>query len=136
MIRNCCLAGVDDAASLMLRSVLRGAGVASFATLAQLDIAELGRLAPDLLICDIDGIDLDPLELVRQLRFVLPDTIVAVYTEMLDATWGRACHVAGANCLLLKASDQRLLTHGLIVALESGCYTDPRFATSRMVWPV
>jgi len=135
MIRNCCLAGIDDAASPVLRSMLKAAGVVPFPTPAPLDVAELGRLAPDLLICDLDGVDVDPLELLRQLRFVLPDAIVAVYTETLEASWGRACHVAGANCLLLKASDQRLLTHGLIVALESGCYTDPRFAASNMALP-
>ena len=128
MVRTSCLAGIDDRTVPTLSAVLKTVGEAPLATLARLDVSELGRLAPDLLICDLDGIDVDPLEVLRQIRFVLPDAIIAVYTGVLETTWSRACHLAGANCLLLKASDEALLAKGLMAALKSGCYTDPRFA--------
>ena len=112
----------------MFSAVLKATGEAPLATLARLDVPELGKLAPDLLVCDVDSIEADPLELLRQIRFVLPDCLIAVYTGDMERTWGLACHLAGANCLLAKDSDERRLTRGLRGALKSGCYTDPRFA--------
>jgi len=66
--------------------------------------------------------------LLRRIRFVLPECVIAVYTGVMDRTWTRACHLAGANCLLSKDSSERDLAAGLRGALASGCYTDPRFA--------
>jgi hypothetical protein len=127
MARTCALAGMDGAVP-MFGAVLKAAGEASPASVARLDVLELGRLAPGLLVCDIDDIDADPLELLRQIRFVLPDCLIAVYTHVVERKWGLACHLAGANCLLAKGSDERELSRGLRDALESGCYTDPQFA--------
>jgi DNA-binding NarL/FixJ family response regulator len=128
MARTCCLAGIDDARLPVLSAAITSADAAALVTVAPLDVTELGRRSPDLLVCDVDGIDIDPIELLRQVRFVLPDATIAVYTGLLETPWGRACHLAGANCLLSKGSDQALLMRGLLVALKSGCYTDPRFA--------
>jgi len=128
MARTCCLAGIDQAIVPMFSAVLKKAGEQSSATFARLDVSELGRLAPDLLVCDIDDIDVDALELLRQIRFVLPECLIAVYTGVTERTWGRACHLAGANCLLSKDADERCLAGGLHYAVRSGCYTDPRFA--------
>jgi len=111
----------------MFSAVFKAAGEAPVAILACLDIFELEELAPDLLVCDIDGIDVDPLEFLRQIRFVLPDCLVVVYTGVMERTWGLVCLLAGANCLLSKDSDEQHLTTGLQAALQSGCYTDPRF---------
>ena len=113
----------------MFSAVFKAAGAPALATLARLDVTELGRLAPDLLVCDVDELDVDPLEMLRRIRFVLPDCMIAVYTGVMKRTWGRACHLAGANCLLSKDSDERDLSEGLRGALQSGCYTDPRFAS-------
>ncbi len=52
---------------------LRAAGVPDLATVARLDVTELGKLAPDLLVCDIDEVEVDSLELPRRLRCVLPE---------------------------------------------------------------
>lgn len=128
MARSCCLAGVDEAIVPMFSRVLKGAGELPLATLARLDVSELGKLAPAMLVCDIDGIEIDAIELLRQIRFVLPDCLIAVYTGVMQRTWGLACHLAGANCMLSKDSTELQLSKGLRDALSSGCYTDPRFA--------
>jgi DNA-binding NarL/FixJ family response regulator len=128
MARNCCLAGIDKEMVPMFSAVFRAAGELPLATLARLDVRELGRLLPDVLVCDVDTTKKDPLELLRQIRFVLPECLVAVYTGTTTRSWAVACHLAGANCLLSKDSDERQLTKGLRGALRIGCYTDPRFA--------
>jgi DNA-binding NarL/FixJ family response regulator len=45
----------------------------------------------------------------------------------MDADWSRECHLAGAGCLLSKSATRAELVVGIREALESGCYTDPRF---------
>lgn len=128
MARICCLAGIDKAMVPMFSAVFKATCDVPLVTLARLDVAELGKLAPDVLVCDVDVTERDSLELLRQLRFVLPECLIAVYTGITERTWVVACHLAGGNCLLSKASDQRQLSKGLRGALRSGCYTDPRFA--------
>ena len=81
-------------------------------------------------VLDIDDLDTDPLELIRMTRFVLPTCIIAVYTGTLRESWARACHVAGANCVLSKASDETQIAVGLRQALASGCFTDPSFTAT------
>ncbi len=124
----CCLAGVDPAAVPMFSAVFRAVGLRMARTPSRLDVVELHAAAPDLLVCDVDDLDIDPLELLRQIRFVLPGCTIAVFTSNMDRSWGAACHRAGANCLLAKTSGERRLAAGLRGALLSGCYTDPRFA--------
>src|ERR1700677_228466 len=119
MARTCCLAGMDGAVPIF-SAVFKAAGEPALATVARLNVAELGRLVPDVLVCDLDDLDVDPLELLRQIRFVLPDCLIAVYTGVVEREWGRACHLAGANCLLAKGSSARRLSEGLRNALSSG----------------
>jgi DNA-binding NarL/FixJ family response regulator len=114
----------------MFGSALQMAGISTPPSIARLDVTELGRLAPTLLICDVDHTKVDALELLRQIRFVLPDCLIAVYTDVMKSTWGVSCHLAGVNCMLSKDSDERGLAHGVRNALHSGCYTDPRFAAA------
>lgn len=128
MGRTCCLAGIEAAVIPMFSAVFKAAGETPLATVAGLDVPELGRLLPDLLVCDLDEAPVNPLELLRQIRFVLPDSLIAVYTGLVEREWGRACHLAGANCLLAKGSSEQQLSAGLRSALSTGCYTDPRFA--------
>ena len=119
MARTCCLAGMDGAVPIF-SAVFKAAGEPALATVARLDVVELGRLAPDVLVCDLDDVDGDPLELLRQIRFVLPDCLIAVYSGLMEREWGRACHLAGANCLLAKSSNERRLSDGLRGALLTG----------------
>jgi DNA-binding NarL/FixJ family response regulator len=86
-----------------------------------------GKIAPDLLVCDIDALDVDPLEFLRRVRFVLPQCTIAVYAGVMESAWAVRCHLAGANCLLSKDSDERSISSGLRNAISIGCYTDPRF---------
>jgi DNA-binding NarL/FixJ family response regulator len=130
MVHVCCLAGIDRTIVPMFGTVLRTAGVRTAATIARLDVTELGHLAPDLLVCDVDKSEVDALELLRQMRFVLPDCLIAVYTGLTKRTWGVACHLAGVNCILSKDADEAALARGVRSALRSGCYTDPRFAAA------
>jgi DNA-binding NarL/FixJ family response regulator len=130
MASTCCLAGIDRAAIPRLTSALIAANIPSPASIAQLDVTELGRLRPDLLICDVDSSDVDALELLRRIRFVLPDCLIAVYTRIMKRSWGVACHLAGVNGMLSKDADERGLAKGLRDVMRSGCYTDPRFAAA------
>src|SRR5271167_4678682 len=97
MARACCLAGIDGVMVPVLSAACKAAGERALAVVARLDVSEIGRLRPGLLICDVDDIDVDPLELLRRLRFVLPDCLIAVYTGVRKRSWSLACHLAGAN---------------------------------------
>jgi len=114
----------------MLTAVLKRAGVPLATNLARLNVVELGELKPGLLVCDVDGLEVDSLELLRQLRFVLPGCIIVVYTAMMKRTWSVECHLAGANGLLAKDSTEAELVAGLRLAVRNGCFTDPRFVAA------
>jgi DNA-binding NarL/FixJ family response regulator len=128
MARTSCLAGIDPALVPMFTAVFKAAGVSKLATVARLDVTELGKAAPSLLVCDVDDCDVDCLELLRRVRFVLPTCVIVVYTGIMERSWALSCHLAGANCLISKEADQRELVAGIRGVLQSGCYTDPRFA--------
>jgi two-component system response regulator DesR len=127
MPRICCIAGIDEAVTPVLTAVLEAAGETTRPLVAALDVRALGKLRPDLLIADIDRLTVDPLELVRQIRFVLPSCAIALYTGDGRQAWTLACHMAGANGLLSKSSSEEELANGIRDVLASGCYTDPRF---------
>jgi DNA-binding NarL/FixJ family response regulator len=96
----------------------------------RINVTELGRAVPDMLVLDIDDLAVDPLELLRMIRFVLPVCIIAVYTRTLEQSWALACHLAGANCTLAKGSGSAQIAVGLRRALTSGCFTDPSFVSA------
>jgi len=127
MPRICCFAGIDEAVEPVFTAVLEAAGETNHPLVAPLDVRSLGKLRPDLLIADVDHLTVDPLELVRQIRFVLPSCAIAVYTGDGRRAWSLACHMAGANGLLSKSSSEAELAIGIRDVLTSGCYTDPRF---------
>jgi len=115
----------------MLVAVLRRAGAIAFPKVDHaFNVSVLGQLAPQLLLCDIDASGVDPLEFLRRLRFVLPESILAVYTAIVKDRWVLECHLAGANCILSKESSEAELVFGLRGATFSGCFTDPRFAAA------
>jgi DNA-binding NarL/FixJ family response regulator len=125
------LVGIEDAKVSMLVSALRRAGAtASPQVERSFNVSELGQLAPQILLCDIDASGVDPLEFLRRLRFVLPESILAVYTAIVKTSWARECHLAGANCILSKESSEAELALGLRGATVSGCFTDPRVAAA------
>lgn len=128
MARVSCLTDVDPEHAALLGRVLRGAGESGFPVVARLDVAALGRLAPDVLVADVDRLEVDPLEVLRQLRFVLPECMIVIYTAGVGSAWGRACHLAGATCVLSKKSAEPQLTLGLRRAFQTGCFTDPGLA--------
>ena len=128
MTRRCCLAAVDIADIPPLAAALKGTGEPILTIIARLEVAELRKLRPDVLVADIDRLESDPLEMLRQIRFVLPECVIVVYTANLKSSWGRACHLAGASCLLSKGSPKSQLISGLQNAIRTGCFTDPHFA--------
>lgn len=122
-----CLARVEPAAVELLAASLTAVSHPLPVVFTHIRVTELGLLAPHTLVTDVDGLDVDPLEMLRMLRFVIPACMIAVYTNVLEEPWALACHMAGANCLLSKASDLTAITIGLRGALRSGCFTDPDF---------
>jgi DNA-binding NarL/FixJ family response regulator len=128
--RVTCLAGVAQEQIAMFIAVLKRAGLPISPSVASLGVAELGRLAPDVLIADLDGLAVDPLEKLRQVRFVLPACIVVVYTANTTRSWGREYHLAGANGVLSKTSTESQLASGVRSSLRSGCFTDPRLTAA------
>jgi DNA-binding NarL/FixJ family response regulator len=130
MARTTALADIDDDKVAMFRHVLKGAGAPDLASILGIDVAALRAVAPTLLICDIDFVDKDRLETLRQLRFVLPTCVIVVYTLTLTRSWGLQCHLAGANGVLSKTSTERELSAGVSAALRVGCFTDPRLAVA------
>lgn len=126
----CCVTGIDPAKAVLLYAALQAAGEPSMSVLRQLDVADLSRRSPHVLVCDLDRLDVDPLELLRQVRFVLPECTIVVYTAIATQAWARECHLAGASCVLSTESNEAQLTAGLRRAIQSGCFTDPRLGAS------
>jgi DNA-binding NarL/FixJ family response regulator len=120
------LAGIEAAKVSMFTAALETIGGSEIPTVAPLEVPELGKREPDLLICDLDASAVDGLELLRRLRFVLPECLIVVYTGDGHRAWGVACHLAGASCILWKSSTDVDIVHGIRHAIRSGCYTDPR----------
>jgi len=121
------LAGLQADHVRLLSTALRESGESSVTVLANIDVTELSKLLPSILVADVDGLVADPLEMVRQIRFVLPECIFVVYTAAKDQSWARECHLAGATGVLSKDSNEAEVRGGLRHALQSGCWTDPRF---------
>ncbi|MGD0966979.1 MAG: hypothetical protein ABR949_01730 [Candidatus Aquilonibacter sp.] len=130
MARLCCLAAIDPEDLPLLTTAMNAAFAHANASIAQLDVQVLQALGPEVLVIDIDRVDVDPIEAIRQLRFVLPDCVIVVYTGGTNSDVVRLCHNAGANCLLSKSSDEGQLAAGMRRAMWSGCFTDPRFVSS------
>lgn len=99
-------------------------------SLARLDVAELGASHANLLLCDVDAVEVDPLEMLRQLRFVLPECLIVLYSGVMQRSWSVECHLAGVNAMLSKDSSESQLADGIRSVIRSGCYTDPRFAAA------
>jgi len=126
MARTTCLADIAPEKVSLFRLVVKRAKAPPLVVTARVDVVALRAISPDLLICDLDALEVDPLETLRQLRFVLPGCIIAVYTQNTKRSWGLSCHSAGANGVLSKSSSETELAVGLKLAMSEGCFTDPR----------
>lgn len=130
MPRISCLARIDREPVGLFLAVLAASGVPAEAIVSRINVAELGKLAPAVLVCDLDDVESDPLEMLRQLRFVLPGCIIVVYTMTMKRAWAVECHLAGASGIISKDSSEAQLARGMRSALRNGCFTDPRFAAA------
>ena len=128
MARACCLVNVAPRDILRITAALASALPGVQAAVAKLDIGVLNALSPDVLAIDVDELEIDPFEALRQIRFVIPDCSIVVFTNSAKPTFARDCHNAGANCLLSKLSNHAQLVAGIRHAMRSGCFTDPRFS--------
>jgi hypothetical protein len=122
-----CAAGIETAALPHVIASLKLIGSREPVTLAGIDVPALGALESDVVVMNVDGLLVDPLESIRMTRFVLQSSIIAVFTGRLGSAWGRACHLAGANCLLSNQHRDDRTAQGLLHAMHSGCFTDPSF---------
>jgi len=127
MARICCLAGIDVAARRRLSSILRTAGETTMPVVEPIDVRSLSRLQPDLLLVDLDDLIVDRLETLRQLRFVLPNCVIAVISADESRSWALGAHIAGANAMLSTHASDAAIAAGVKNAVMSGCFTDPRF---------
>jgi DNA-binding NarL/FixJ family response regulator len=134
--RTSCLAGFDRDEVAAFATALEHLGFRLLPVVARLDVAEIARLAPSLLVCVVDRLAVDPLEMLRQLRFVLPACTIVVVTDDGRQAWARSCHLAGANGVLWKTSTQAQFALGVRRAERDGCFTDPRFADTTGAKPL
>jgi len=130
MARITCLADIDSRKVETFRLALKSAHAPANVVFARVEVPELRAIAPALLICDLDFLAVDSLEVLRQLRFVLPECIIVVYTETARLAWARECHSAGANAIVSKKSIAAEIATGIRAAMRSGCFTDPRVAVA------
>ena len=64
MARICCLAAIDPDHVPLLSAALRNAGESAVTIVVRLDVAELSKRAPDVLVADVDRLVVDPLEMI------------------------------------------------------------------------
>jgi DNA-binding NarL/FixJ family response regulator len=126
MARTTALADIDPEKVPLFRLVVKRAKAPTLIVTSRVDVVGLRTVSPDVLICDLDALETDPLEMLRQLRFVLPGCIIVIYTRNAKRSWGLSCHTAGANGVLSKDSSETELAAGLKLAMADGCFTDPR----------
>lgn len=123
----CYLVGIRENAVPTLSAALVAAGYPIPKTTNEARVTALGLAHPRVLVLDLDFLDHQALEIIRQLRFVLPRCNIAVFTEKVIREWAAECHLSGATCLLAKTSDESTLAAGLKKARDFGCFTDPAF---------
>jgi DNA-binding NarL/FixJ family response regulator len=126
------LAGHRAASIPLLTAALLSSGFESPTIAERINVTELGLAAPHIAVLDVDALDIDPFELLRMIRFVLPLCVIAVYSGTLEQRWALNCHLAGANCVLSKSSNEEQITSGLSQGLASGCFTDPSFVAAQI----
>jgi DNA-binding NarL/FixJ family response regulator len=125
------LVGPEPTTERFFARLLDRAGYGPSQAVAKLSITQLAHAAPSFLLIDFQNLDIDELETLRQVRFVLPNCIIAVYSENSLQSWALECHLAGANCVIAKKSDKVSVAAGIRQASLGGCYTDANFRASK-----
>lgn len=110
-----------------LNQVLSEAGFSVVISLATLSLDELGRNEPTVVFIDIDFIEVDPINALRQIRQVVPNATICAYTGRADEGWAASCMRAGANCVISKSAAPSEIVAGIQRALRVGSYVDRRF---------
>jgi len=118
----------DRETKRLFKEILTRGGFEGPQNFESLAVAKIARHAPRVILVDLDHLQTDRLEGLRQLRFVLPQCTIAVVSSELDGAWAAKCHMAGATGVL-SPSDLPHMLAGLLQAVRSGCYTDPSFET-------
>jgi DNA-binding NarL/FixJ family response regulator len=116
----------DGGTKLLFKEVLTRGGFDDPRNFDCLAVAKIAQHAPRAMLVDLDNVQTDPLECVRQLRFVLPQCAIVVVLPDSTESWAAQCHLAGASGVLSRASLPRMLA-GLRRAVRHGCFTDPSF---------
>ena len=88
-------------------------------------VALAAETKPELALVDYRMPRLSGTDLVRQLKEVSPDTVIAVYTADADEQMARDVMEAGAVALVLKEAPLADLVRALEAALAGGSYLDP-----------
>jgi DNA-binding NarL/FixJ family response regulator len=115
-----------------LTQVLSEAGFSVIISLETLSLDELGRNEPTVVFIDIDFIDVDPINALRQTRQVVPNATICAYTGNTEEGWSAACIRAGANCVVSKSAVPSEIVAGIQRALRLGSYVDPRFEREKV----
>jgi DNA-binding NarL/FixJ family response regulator len=116
----------DGSTKLLFKEVLTRSGYDDPQNFDCLAVAKIAQHAPRAMLVDLDNLQTDRLECVRQLRFVLPQCAIVVVSSDSQEKWAAQCHLAGASGVLSRGSVPRMLA-GLRRAVRHGCYTDPSF---------
>ena len=116
----------DGSTKLLFKEVLTRSGYADPLNFDFSAVAKIAQHAPQAILVDLDSIQTDGLECVRQLRFVLPQCTIVVVLSDSSESLAAQCHLAGASGVLSRNSMPRMLA-GLRRAARHGCYTDPSF---------
>ncbi|HUZ83029.1 MAG TPA: response regulator transcription factor [Gaiellaceae bacterium] len=88
-------------------------------------VALAAEAKPELALVDFRMPRLSGTELVRELKKVSPDTVIAVYTADADEAIAREVMEAGAVALVLKEAPLADVVRALEAALAGGSYLDP-----------
>lgn len=120
-----CIAGVSPDNVPLLTAALEGVGFPLPTVFGRLNVTEIGLNIPDVLVVDLDATDIDAMEMLRLVRFVLRTCVIAAYTNRSSRSWALESHLAGAHCILSKANDEAHLVAGLSHAFKTGCFPDP-----------
>jgi DNA-binding NarL/FixJ family response regulator len=116
----------DGGTKLLFKEVLTRGGFDGPLNFDISAVAKIAQHAPRVMLVDLDNLQTDGLECVRQLRFVLPQCAIVVVSSDSRESWAAQCHLAGASGVLARNSMPRMLA-GLRRAVRHGCYTDPSF---------
>jgi DNA-binding NarL/FixJ family response regulator len=110
-----------------LTQLLSEAGFCVVTTLESMALDEIARNEPTVIFVDVDFIDVEPVLAIRQLRTVVPNATICVYTGRSQVGWAATCSRAGANCVISKSAMPAEIVAGIQQALRVGAFIDERF---------